>query len=217
MQANGKVYTKEITGAASPVRMSGKTLTIHCAAYADYNTSDALQNGTALDALAQLISDDFYGWGAKRYDFTFKEIQPWDLCGYDDSVTWTFGRPVEACEFSAHGKVADDAVTVHGRRGIEYLAQTRVQSLPANFWAEVNGCSDSTKEIVEPHMMAKADADIAAGAEGTVSLYDSFTNDTTKNVTARNISGVEWSQDKRGSAEGIGDAVWIGVPAECPV
>ncbi len=194
LQENGKLYTADnaLSGALLPAP-SGTKLVIHCAAYADYNTSDVLQNGTALDALALQIKTDYFNWTLYDYDHTFPGIVDWKPSAHDDAILWRFGSLCEG----------------------EPLAQTRVWTLPGNVWPEVNLCSDSTKEIVEPRMMAIADADIAAGAEGVVSLYDSYTHDTTKNVTARNISGIEWSLGNRGSVMGIGDAVWIGGPSEC--
>jgi hypothetical protein len=194
LQENGKLYTvdKTLTSSLVPT-ISGTKLVIHCAAYADYNTSDALQNGTAMGDLAEQIKTDYLSWAGYDYDHTFPGIIDWKPTGYDDAILWKFGALCDG----------------------QIQAQTRVWTLPGNVWPEINLCSDSTKEIVEPRMMAIADADIAAGAEGTVSLYDSFTNDTTKNVTARNISGIEWSSGNRGSVMGIGDAVWIGGPSEC--
>lgn len=195
LRANGQLHT--ITKSV-PASVQGSTqsrsLTVHCAAYADYDTGDSLQNGTALDDLAGKIRDDFYAWAAKTYDLTFAGIQNWTPTGFDDCILWSFGHP----------------------QGGQLQAQTRVQTLPPNFWPDICLASDSTKEIVEPRMMAVANEDIAAGEEGEVSLYDSFSHDTGKDVELTNISGVEWQEDKRGWAEGIGDADWLGTPAECP-
>lgn len=196
LQENGKLYTKETAAAtvSDKVTVSGRKLVIHCAAYADYDTSDVLQNGTALNALAAQIATDYYGWASEDYDYSFAGILDWTPCGYDDAILWRFGS---LC-------------------GGEQQAQTRVSTLPGNFFADVHLASDPDKEIVEPRLMAVADGDIAAGAEGTVSLYDSYTNDTTKNVIARNIGSMQWTGGNKGWVEGIGNAVWLGTPAECP-
>lgn len=217
LRSNGQVLrqTKAATGA--PVKASDATLTIHCAAYADYNTSDTLQNGTALQTLTDKIAADYYAWQATRYDYTFGEIQPWDLCGFDDHVLWTFGRPIPG-ESQVHvsgESLADGSASFPVRPSVDLLAQTRVQSLPVNVWPELNACSDPDKQVFEPRLYAKANADIAGGAEGTVSLYTGYATDTGKDVVVRNISSVQWDEDAGGWAEGIGDAEWLGTPAEC--
>jgi hypothetical protein len=188
LQSDNKLYTVEKTAPSGALTLSGKKLVIHCAAYADYNTSDVLQNTSALGDLATQIKDDYYGWAGTNYDGTFAGIPIWHPCGYDDAIIWRFGS---LC-------------------GGNLQAQTRVQSLPGHVWPELNLCSDSTKEIVEPSLMAVANADIAAGDEGLVSLYDSFSHDTNKDVTMRNIGGTTWKSGKRGKVDGIGDAVWLG-------
>jgi hypothetical protein len=53
LQADGKRYTIEKSPESQTGTVKGRKLLIHCAAYADYNTSDVLQNGTALDALGR--------------------------------------------------------------------------------------------------------------------------------------------------------------------
>jgi hypothetical protein len=174
-----------------------------------------LQNGTALDALAEAISLDFYGWSSKDYDRTFSGIVPWVPTGFDDSILWTFGR-LSAVEQYELEKDKEDGSAVGIRCQRDLLAQTRVQTLPPNFWAEINLASDSSKHIVEPRLMAKANTLILPGGTGAVSLYDSYTHDTLDDVTLTNISGVDWQSGKRGWAEGIGDAQWLGTPSECP-
>lgn len=213
LRSDNQLYVKTTDAPSGTTTIAGKTLTIHCAAYADYNTSDALQNGSTLDQLAAQIATDFYGWNSKDYDYTFKQIMPWVPCGYDDYVLWTFGRSI-ACSPKVSCPEGGGAALVEEQT--EYLAQTRVQTLPANFWAELNGCSDPDKEVVEPRLMAIADADIAAGGTGTATLYDSFSHSTGKQIQITNISSVLWKSGKRGWAEGIGDAVWLGGPQECP-
>jgi hypothetical protein len=219
LRKNGQVLVQ--TSAApsgTPVQVGDASLTIQCAAYADYNTADALQNEATLQAITDQLASDFYSWNSTRYDYTFREIQPWDLCGFDDHVLWTFGRPIAGeltGNVNAEALEEQESAAVTIRRGVDRLAQTRVQSLPVNCWPELNACADGDKIVFEPRLMAIADGDIAAGAEGTVSLYSDFSTDTTKNVTARNISGIIWMATKRGWVEGTGDAVWLGSPNEC--
>lgn len=213
LRSDNQLYTIDKDAPSGTRFISNKKLTLHCAAYADYNTSDVLQNGTALDDLAAQIRTDYYGWAAKDYDRCFAGIADWKPSGYDDAVLWAFGR---TCPDKTFDLVRDEdgKVTGIGDR-TELLAYTRVQTLPGNCWPEVNLCSDSTKEIVEPRLMAIASGDIAAGGTGTVNLYDSFSHSLSKSVTLTNISGVLWKDTKRGWAEGIGDAVWLGSPSEC--
>lgn len=213
LRSDNQLYTVENSATSGTQYVTGKKLTIHCAAYADYNTSDTLQNGTDLGTLASQIKTDFYGWAAKDYDYCFAGIADWTPCGYDDAILWAFGR---TCPDKGYDVNRDEEGRVIGLSvADEPLAYTRVQTLPGNCWPEINLCSDSTKEVVEPRLMAVADQDIAAGDTDTISLYDSFSHDTGKNVEATNMSGVTWKSGKRGFAEGIGDAVWLGSPSEC--
>lgn len=213
LRSDNKLYTVEKDAPSGTKFIEGKRLTIHCAAYADYNTSDALQNGTALGDLATKFSADYYGWAAKDYDCTFAGVADWKPSAYDDAILWAFGR---TCPDKCFDLIKDDDGSVSGLEDrTELLAYTRVSTLPSNCWPEINLCSDSTKEIVEPRLMAKANEDITAGGEGMVSLYDSYTNDTTKDVKVRNISDQQWDSGNRGWVEGIGDAVWLGTPVEC--
>lgn len=213
LRSDNQLYTVTSSAPTDTRYVSNKSLTVHCAAYADYNTSDVLQNGTALGDLAAQFKTDFYGWAEKDYDYCFAGIADWTPCGYDDAILWAFGR---TCPDKTFDLTRDDQGAVIGHEDrTELLAYTRVQTLPGNCWPELNLCSDSTKEIVEPRLMAVADQDIAAGDTDTVSLYDSFSHDTGKNVEATNMSGVTWKSGKRGFAEGIGDAVWLGSPSEC--
>jgi len=213
LQSDNKLYTKENSAPSGTRFITGKKLTIHCAAYADYNTSDALQNGTDLDALAAQIKTDYYGWASKDYDYCFAGIADWTPSGYDDAILWAFGRTCPDKTFDLIRNEDGSIARLDDRTDL--LSYTRVQTLPGNCWPEINLASDPTKEVVEPRLMAKANADIAAGASGAVSLYDSFSNDTGKDVTLTNISGITWTSTKRGFAEGIGDAVWLGSPSEC--
>ncbi len=213
LQSDNKLYTSETSAPSGTRFIAGKKLTIHCAAYADYNTSDVLQNGTALDALAAQIKTDYYGWAAKDYDYCFAGIADWTPSGYDDAILWAFGRTCPDKTFDLIRNEDGSVARLDDRT--ELLAYTRVQTLPGNCWPEINLCSDSTKEVVEPRLMAIASGDIAAGGTGTVALYDSFSHSISKSVTLTNISGVIWKDTKRGFAEGIGDACWVGSPSEC--
>lgn len=190
-----------------------RAYTVHFAAYADYNTSDVLQNSAALDALAAQFRDDFFAWTAVGYDLNYAGIADIKPCGFDDAILWTFGRtcPDKSLRLSRN----DDGSVASLEVVDEPLAYTRAWSLPANIWPEINLCSDPDKSIVEPRLMAIANEDIAGGSTGEVSLYDSFSNDTGKDVDVTNISGADWVTGSRGWVEGIGDAVWLGTPAEC--
>lgn len=114
------------------------TLTVRCAAIADCTNCTPLSgtpaNNTALDNLTKQIRDDFYAWNSKDYDTTYAGVVPWALSGFDDAVIWVFGRLQAPRELPAQAR--------------EPQSFTRVQTLPSNFWPEVNACSDSSVEIV---------------------------------------------------------------------
>ncbi len=199
LRNNGQVYTVEKDAPSGTLATAeGKRLVIHSAAYADYNTSDVLQNSAFLDALAVKIRDDYFAWMAKRYDRTFIGAQFWELCGFDDAVTWDFGRPVD----------------YDGQR----LAQTRVVSLPANFVAETHLASDPTKEIVEPHQVGKATEEIAAGDTGECEIYDGDAGSesaTGQLIQAFNRTDQITAEDTWVALTGMRDAQWYETPLTC--
>jgi len=160
-----------------------------------------------------VITSEALRMSPKDYDYCFAGIADWTPSGYDDAILWAFGRTCPDKTFDLIRNEDGSVARLDDRT--ELLAYTRVQTLPGNCWPEINLASDPTKEVVEPRLMAKANADIAAGATGAVSLYDSFSNDTGKDVTLTNISGITWTSGKRGFAEGIGDSQWVGSPSEC--
>lgn len=148
--ADGQLHTIEKTGPKKPVRVTGYTHVIHSTMLARTNAAGAILNSEQLDDLAEKIKDDFYAWGAKRYDLTFGAIQRWDPSGFDDAVIWSFGRPLDSRTVVSRGSVVEgDAVTVAGQVVVDLLAQTRVQNLPSSVWAELNGCADPAANLSE--------------------------------------------------------------------
>jgi hypothetical protein len=139
------IYSVNKTKPSTVTTTITKRPTINCAAIADYNVYAALQNTTALDTLAGQIRDDFYGWAKKDYDITYAGVVPWSPSGFDDAILWSWGRP-HGPEYglSRNAKGDVEGLTRASRR----IATTRVQTLPSNFWSELNACSDSSKEII---------------------------------------------------------------------
>lgn len=188
--------------------IKGKSIRILSAAYADYDTSNTLLNGTALDSLAEKISHDYYEWNSLDYDYTFKGIVPWVPSGFDDSILWTFGRlsAVESYDLGRDDDGAADSI----RCNRDHLAQTRVQTLPPNFFAETHLASDPAAFIIEPRQIGKASAAIANEDHGTVRIWAGDAgseSDTGLDVDAWNhgpaIDNGAWV-----TLEGEGDAQW---------
>lgn len=151
----GQVYTVAKTPDIATALASGTEKVIHSTMHADYSSdSSPPANTSDLDALAQLISDDYYGWLRTRYDITYAGSYPWALNGFDDSVTWDFGRQIEGGPAS----------------GIR-LAQTRVQSMPVDFGFEHQLSQKSTLTLLEPMVLGKIDSSISKNARGTVSVW----------------------------------------------
>jgi hypothetical protein len=187
----GQVYTVDKTPSIATALATSTTKVVHSTMFADYSSDVSPPANTAdLDALAQVISDDFYGWMRSRYDLTFAGAQPWTPNGFDDSVVWDFGRQVV-------GGSAD------GKR----LGQTRVQSMGVDFGFDLQLSQKNTLTLFEPIMLGKADSDIAQDASGTVSIWEGRGGskaDETRNVTAWATTGdivagqwvaVEWVED----------------------
>lgn len=152
----GQAYKIEKDPAITTATIPGSRKVIHSTMHADCSVdTDSPTNTADLDALAQLISDDYYNWLRTRYDITYAGTYPWELNGYDDSVLWEFGRQIEGGPAS----------------GIR-LAQTRVQSQPVDFGFEHQLSQKNTLTLYEPLMLGKPDADIAKGDTGTVSVWE---------------------------------------------
>lgn len=92
---------------------SGMIKTIFTTAFADFSKDDTdPDNVDEVDALAARIAQDYYDWLSERYDLSFAGLLKWTPCGFDDAIEWCYGRMGP---------------------GGEYVAYTRVQSLPFNF------------------------------------------------------------------------------------
>ncbi len=216
LRSDNQLYSSRLPAIDGTVNVADREFTIHCAALADFDAKgDSVpNNSTTLALLSSRLTIDYFGWQATNYDRTYAGIVDWRPTAYDDAILWSFGRLSPDKGFDL---IRDDEGKLVGLGPLtEHLAYTRVQTLPPNTWPEVNLCSDSTKEVVEPRLMAIAsDGDIEPGEAGEVTLYDSLTHSLGKTVELTNISGVTWGDGLRGWAEGIGDAEWLGTPSEC--
>jgi hypothetical protein len=172
----GQVYTVDVQPAIATALATGTNKVVHSTMFADYSSDTSPPANTAdLDALAQVIGDDFYGWLRSRYDITFAGAQNWELNGFDDSVVWDFGRQVV-------GGAAD---------GVR-LGQTRVQSMPVDFGFDLQLSQKNTLTLFESPMVCKPDANIAAGDRGTVSVWEGRSGekiDSTLDVEAYSEAG----------------------------
>ncbi len=149
----GQVYTVE----EDPPEGIGSTPTgtrkvFHSTLMADYSSdSSPPGNSSDLDALAEQIAADYYGWLTYKYDITYVGAQPWKPTGFDDSVIWDFGRP----------------------HGVERLAQTRVQSVNSDFGFDLQLSQDPDKSLLESPVLGKiSGSSIAKDAYGTVKVWD---------------------------------------------
>lgn len=201
----GQVYTVDKTPEIDTALATSTTKVVHSTMFADYSSDTSPPANTSdLDALAQVISDDFYGWMRSRYDLTLAGAQPWELNGFDDSVVWDFGRQVV-------GGSAD---------GVR-LGQTRVQSVAPDFGFDLQLSQKNTLTLFENVMMGKADSAIANGAIGTISIWTGRAGsktDSTLNVEAHTEIGdiaagqwvfVKWTEDDWEIFFAAGDATEI--------
>lgn len=113
---NGQYYTVDRTAAVvlgADTLTHGGTKVLYTSAQAEFDSSNAISNGTACTALANKIALDWYNWQTEVYDYTFQGLKKWKPQGYDDCILYAFGnrRPETG----------------------EYDAQTRIVSLPMNF------------------------------------------------------------------------------------
>ena len=172
----GEVYTK--TSAASAVTadykpastVSGKDKIVLSSLFAEYpagtaaNSASTPTNSSDLTALADQVAKDYYGWLSKRFDLAYSGMIDWTFTGFDDAVVWDYS---------------------HGR--------TRVWSLAADVGVSQQLSQDEDYELLETIELGKPDSDIAAGDDGTVSVWRRNSSgtlaDSTLNVTANALGG----------------------------
>lgn len=213
LQADNALYAVDSTAPTGTRFVANKALTIHCAAYADYDTSDVLQNGTALGDLASQFKTDFYGWAAKDYDYCFAGIADWTPCGYDDAILWAFGRTCPDKTFDLIRN--EDGSVARIQDATELLAYTRVQTLPGNCWPEINLCSDSTKEVAttsEILVKNTSGSPIGANSSGVFQVWTGppgSESNSGKTVTAYNKTSVSVPDGKFASAGYVQGRVYV--------
>ena len=209
LRSNGQLFSYTRFPEVGTPTVPSRLLTIHCAAYANFNDSLTLTNDTALGDLATQIKNDYYGWASKDYDLTIAGISAWNPCGYDDAVLYAFGR---TCADKTFALIRDDEGKAVGiRTAEEPLAYTRVQTLPGNTWPEINLCSDSSQQVVEPRQLGKPVNDIGPDEEGDVKLWNEEGEiDPPITIKVLNKGSATLFANKFCWNEGINDAQWYG-------
>jgi hypothetical protein len=213
LQADNALYTVDKDAPSGTNFIEGKSLTVHCAAYADYDVSNSLQNGTALDALAEQLKTDYYGWAAKDYDRVFSGVTDWKPTGYDDAILWAFGR---TCPDKCFDLIKNEDGSVSRLEDrTEQLAYTRVQTLPGNCWPEVNLCSDPSKEVATTtEIVVKNTGSSIAALTGTGSVQvwtgtPGSEANSGKTVTVYNKTSTALGTNKFGSAGYVQGQIYV--------
>lgn len=148
----GQVYTVDKDPSDTNAIVTGTKKIVHSTFMADCSTDDDSPSNTSdLDALAEKIAADYYGWFGKRHDLTFAGAMPWVPCGYDDSVMWEWGS--------------------QGGAATGRLAQTRVQSMPVDFGFDIQLSQDKAKTLLESPVLGKVDTSISKNNYGTVNVW----------------------------------------------
>lgn len=135
--------------------LAGTYKTIFSSCWADYTTDPTAgeaDNQDKLDALANRIATDYAAWLDKKIDLTFNGILNWAPTGFEDGIQFDFGRQLP---------------------DLQYLASTRVISLPWDFGVEQNLSQDSEVPVYEPPLLLRApeDAMVAYGDSGTFRVF----------------------------------------------
>lgn len=156
---DGSAYKYDVTPSAllfdSPYKVAGTFAEIRSTAYADFTDGGGTpDNDTALQALADKIGADYYDGLARQYDYAISRLFNWQPCGYDDFVSWNFGRR----------RRSEDG------GGLDVLV--RVRSTPHGLQSPLMLHQDSSLTIWdELEKIGAADGDIASGAtDGTVTV-----------------------------------------------
>lgn len=170
---DGEVYTATFAAtsmATPPTSTVAGDKIFHSTLYAEYPADTAPNSGSSPTNSAQIatltaqIATDFYGWLGKRFDISYNGIVDWSPTGFDDAILWD-------CQ----------------------TGRTRVWSLPAGVGVSTQLSQSSSYEVLETIELGKPDADIAAGASGTVSVWRRNSSgtlaDSTLNVTATALAG----------------------------
>lgn len=153
---DGKCYAYE-KDPSEP--LTAKTATRHktiiTTAYANFTTgSGTPDNNTELNTLAVKIAADYSAQQKRRFDMTFVGALRWNPTGYDDHILYSFASQKS-----------------DGNNGLDYEAQTRVQSSPANFGIEEMLHQDTDLEVIGPVQVVKAVSDITTLTDGTCKVW----------------------------------------------
>lgn len=154
---SGEQYTKSVALSQSTVKSkSGTFNVVHSSCLADYSGGTII-NQTNCDNLATQIEADYAAWAKYRYDSTIAGVSE-DIipCGYDDSITMTFG----AQRFNEE------------KKEYEYEAHTRVKTYPLNFGVEAQLSQDPLPIVLSHFQKAVPFEDVAAGASGFYHFLD---------------------------------------------
>lgn len=147
--------------------VSDATKVFHSACYAELTAGGSPSNLSKLTPLAEQIATDYYKQFERRFDYTFNGIKLWDPTSYDDHTLYSFGRQ---------------------RPDKSYDVTTRVQSVPLNFGIDDQLSQDTDIRVIDRfYQNGKADADIASGGSGLISIFTGTAGsetDSTLNVTA---------------------------------
>ena len=164
---------------------------IRTSALADFTTAGASTpaNNTALNTLATKIATDYYDWlqFASDYDLTLAGLWNWEITGNDDYVEWTFGR--------------QDA-------GDEYLAHTRIKSVPYDFGVDDMLHQDSSLVLIDGDVIrGKLDGSLSVGGSATVSVW--YYNGSAEADTGNNVTGYDWLMKSGSTAIASGKKVTL--------
>lgn len=194
----GQVHTVEVEPEITTAVATSTNKVVHSTMFADYSLDSPSPpaNTSDLDALAEIIGEDFYGWLRSRYDATFAGAQPWDLNGFDDSVIWDFGCQVDGT----------------------YLAQTRVQSMPVDFGFDLQLSQKNTLTLLESPVLGKiSGSSISKGAHGDVKVWQGRSDARSDSgiIIKACASAVELSDNSKLVAANWVDDDWEVGPWEC--
>lgn len=159
-ECNGERFLHTVTSLAATetAGVSGADRTIHTSAFADFSTDSGTPvNSTDVVNLASKIAADQLAWSDQEFDFTLAGVVPWYPTGFDDHVQWLFGSQ---------------------RGDGNYQAQTRVQSVPANFGVDEMLHQFDDKPVVQSPIQFELNAALSAGGSADATILDDAADKT---------------------------------------
>ncbi len=207
--ATGELFTVTVNAAdyyTGDVQTDNTTQVFFDTAKAEYQDG-YLVNQDELELLTKQIATDYYGWLVQQYDIAYSGVLPWTPNGFDDYVLY---------EINVRNRYQG---TLDGIVDGDYVAITRVRSLPYNFGLREQlhqfpgpGSSSSSSSISS----GSSSTEVSTGSSSSSSSSSQTeTQSSSSSSTLVSTSSSSSSSQSVSESSSSGDAVYRVVQDVC--